>query len=578
MLSRFSTVFAVAALLGAALVVPLSTSAAGDTIDSPGLTRLSGNDRYETSVAIAKSVFPSPEAVFLAAGTNYPDALSAGPAAAKQNGPVLLTASDSLPVSTAQELQRVAPATVFVLGGQSSVSASVATRAGKYAAQVVRLAGADRYATGVQVSKHFWATADVVYLASGAGYPDALSGGALAAHRGVPVLLSGAKRLPAVVAEELGRLGPSRVVLLGGTSSLSTRISAQVAQAVPDVQISRLSGQDRYGTSAAVAKAGWGTSSRVMYANGHGFPDALAGVPAAAANGAPLLLTGQICQPAPIADAAASLGARVKVLLGGVTSLNDSGVTTRCGAEKSGHLRSSINSLKVANESNASYDRSKFNHWIDADRDCQDTRDEVLDHESLVNVNGCNITTGKWFSYYDHQTWTNASDVDIDHMVPLAEAWGSGARAWNADTRQRYANDLGDSRALVAVTDNVNQSKRDRDPAGWLPQYNKCRYIGEWTAIKLRWNLTVDSSEKAKLVSVARTCPDTTLSWQKAKIVAGPAPTTPAPGPGMAKEADLLPPPPPDLDCSQIPYKNFLVRSGDPHRFDSDGDGIGCES
>ena len=74
-------------------------------------------------------------------------------------------------------------------------------------------------------------------------------------------------------------------------------------------------------------------------------------------------------------------------------------------------------------------------------------------------------------------TWTSSSDVDIDHLVPLKEAWDSGAERWGAATRERYANDLGDPRTLVAVTDNVNQSKGDQDVADWLPEFNHCRYV-----------------------------------------------------------------------------------------------------
>ena len=94
---------------------------------------------------------------------------------------------------------------------------------------------------------------------------------------------------------------------------------------------------------------------------------------------------------------------------------------------------------------------------------------------------------GRWFSYYDRVSWTLAADVDIDHMVPLAEAWDSGARSWTTARRQAYANDLGDRRSLVAVTDNVNQAKGDQDPAAWLPQSPSCRYVREWVAVKIRW-------------------------------------------------------------------------------------------
>src|SRR5262245_40972770 len=114
-------------------------------------------------------------------------------------------------------------------------------------------------------------------------------------------------------------------------------------------------------------------------------------------------------------------------------------------------LREAVRRLPVAHETRVGYVRDRFRLWVDADGDCRDTRDEVLAAESRTRVTGCDVTRGRWVSYYDRAVWRNSSDVDIDHLVPLAEAWDSGAKRWNASTRQRYANDLGDRRNLVAV-------------------------------------------------------------------------------------------------------------------------------
>ena len=118
---------------------------------------------------------------------------------------------------------------------------------------------------------------------------------------------------------------------------------------------------------------------------------------------------------------------------------------------------------------------------------------------------GCTLPGGRWYSYYDNVYWTVPADLDIDHFVPLAEAWDSGARNWTTAQRRAFANDLGDARDLVAVTDNVNQAKGDQDPATWIPSYTagRCRYVREWLAAKLRWRLTVDTAEKNRLVSLA---------------------------------------------------------------------------
>jgi hypothetical protein len=190
-----------------------------------------------------------------------------------------------------------------------------------------------------------------------------------------------------------------------------------------------------------------------------------------------------------------------------VTSLAVLAVPAVAGAETL-RLRAAVRSLTRADESPDGYDRDLFKHWIDADGDCQDTREEVLIAESRVPLDGCTVTEGEWFSPYDHETWTASSDVDIDHLVPLKEAWDSGAAAWGDHRRLRYANDLRDPRSLVAVTDNVNQSKGDRDVAEWRPTFGVCAYVRHWTAVKLRWGLAVDSTEKTELVRLAGTCPN----------------------------------------------------------------------
>lgn len=169
-------------------------------------------------------------------------------------------------------------------------------------------------------------------------------------------------------------------------------------------------------------------------------------------------------------------------------------------------LRAAVRALPVARETPRGYDRDRFRHWVDADDDCQDTREEVLVAESRVPVGGCTIMTGEWYSWYDGATWTHASDVDIDHLVPLKEAWDSGAKGWDAGARERFANDLGDRRTLVAVTDNVNESKGDRDVAEWLPDLHVCRYVRHWVAVKLRFGLAVDRAERSTLVRLAGRC------------------------------------------------------------------------
>lgn len=168
-------------------------------------------------------------------------------------------------------------------------------------------------------------------------------------------------------------------------------------------------------------------------------------------------------------------------------------------------LASAISDLPSATEVRTGYTRDQFKLWVDADGDGCDTRKEVLISEADDPVtvgSGCALSGGRWFSYYDRVSWTDSSRIDIDHVVPLAEAWDSGARSWTAATRQAYANDLGDSRTLVGVTDSVNQAKGDQDPREWLPTYDVCRYVRDWVAVKHRWGLSVDSGEKTALQDI----------------------------------------------------------------------------
>jgi uncharacterized protein DUF1524 len=169
--------------------------------------------------------------------------------------------------------------------------------------------------------------------------------------------------------------------------------------------------------------------------------------------------------------------------------------------------RSLLGKVAVASEVNGSYDRAKFGDWVDADGDCQRTRAEVLITESKVtpvySSSRCTVIKGRWVSRWDGRTWTDPSDVDIDHHVPLAEAWGSGARTWSSSDRRRYANDLY-APTLNAITDNLNSSKGDRDPAQWLPPLtsSRCTYAIYWVQVKYRWRMTMDSAERSKLSSL----------------------------------------------------------------------------
>ena len=159
--------------------------------------------------------------------------------------------------------------------------------------------------------------------------------------------------------------------------------------------------------------------------------------------------------------------------------------------------------LFVAADHTEGYDRALFKLWVDADKNGCDTRAEVLIKEAVVKPKkgaNCKLTGGKWVSSYDGVTYTDSSKLDIDHLVPLAEAWRSGAWAWTDKQREEYANYLENERALNAVTASVNRSKGDKDIASWLPKKNVCDYLAGWVTVKANFQLMVDASE-AKIIN-----------------------------------------------------------------------------
>lgn len=168
-----------------------------------------------------------------------------------------------------------------------------------------------------------------------------------------------------------------------------------------------------------------------------------------------------------------------------------------------------LNALRVATDhSMTDYSRDLFPHWIAVSGACN-TREQVLkrDGTNVVVGSDCSPTSGRWYSPYNGVTETAASDVDIDHIVPLAEAWRSGADTWTTSRRQSFANDLTRPQ-LIAVTDNINQEKGDKDPAAWKPPLTSyhCTYAKMWIHTKSYWGLTLQSAEKSALQTMLNTC------------------------------------------------------------------------
>lgn len=293
--------------------------------DGAAISRLWGPDRYATAARISEAVFaPGVSVAYIATGANFPDSLAAGPAAAFRRAPILLTSPSGLPGTTRAELARLQPAKIIILGGTGVVSAGIETELRGYTSgSVTRLAGPDRYATAAAISKaHFGPGAPVAYIASGRGFPDALSAGAAAAALGGPVLLVEPAGIPPAVQAELARLRPARIVVAGGAAVVSDVVLNALRSYTPG-EVTRQWGSDRYATAAAISAAAFPQAATVHLATGLNFADAVAGVPAAAMAGGPLLLASKAALPQATHAELDRLDASEVTLLGGTAALSD---------------------------------------------------------------------------------------------------------------------------------------------------------------------------------------------------------------------------------------------------------------
>lgn len=171
----------------------------------------------------------------------------------------------------------------------------------------------------------------------------------------------------------------------------------------------------------------------------------------------------------------------------------------------------------VPEDTGAHYDRDDWPHWREQGEGC-DTRQLVLRQQGhAVRVGAdCTVLAGEWVSAYDGVTVTDPTELDVDHVVPLAEVARSGRivdghrvgpRTWSRDQRTAYANDVD---GLVAVTTSSNRSKGDDDPGRWLPDHDRCHYVSWWIEVKTRYRLSVDQPEHDALATVLTACGDVT--------------------------------------------------------------------
>lgn len=289
--------------------------------------RLSGDSRYDTSIALSVQAYPSgAPTVHVAVGASYADGLAAAPAAARAQGPLLLTEQNALPAAVEAEIRRLAPSTIVVVGGEGVISPAVFDRLATLAPSIRRDAGADRFDTARQIARaSFPEGAARVFLANGQDFPDALAVSAAAGALGGPVLLipDGAQAVDEATAQLLRDLKTTSVVAAGGTAAIPSSYLTSIRDSVGISSISRYGGANRYETAAAINAFAFPTAARAFVASGLDFPDALSAAAVAGAVKAPLVLSAQTCIPS------VSVRSMVEAKVSSVSFVGGTGVLSR---------------------------------------------------------------------------------------------------------------------------------------------------------------------------------------------------------------------------------------------------------
>lgn len=288
-------------------------------------TRLDGADRFETSV-LASQRLPAGNAVFLASGTAFPDALAAAPVAAAEGAHLLLVRPDGIPQIVADELRRLAPREVVIVGSEATLSADVASQAAASGARVTRIGGDDRVDTSMRLLDRMRAMGSAVtdvWVASGYGFPDALAAGAVAAREGHALVLTlGADAgFQQQIAARLG--GVQRFHIPGSTSSVGADVQSLLERTGRTVD--RFPGADRYETAVQINQAftGSGSGGQLVLTSGADFPDGLVGAVYAGIRGEALYLTDPSCATSgSVAAEQRRIASTGVTVLGGVTTVS----------------------------------------------------------------------------------------------------------------------------------------------------------------------------------------------------------------------------------------------------------------
>ncbi len=271
--TRSVVLFLVIAMMLTSLISSPAMAQEGRQVD---VVRIAGNNRYETALKVSQVVYSRANTVILASGENFPDALAGGVLSAYERAPLLLTRKTGLDGAVANEILKLSPSKVIILGGESVVPENIASFFTRLGIQVERIAGINRRETAVKIAERVTSGyCEEVFLVNADNYPDALTIGPVAVDQQIPILLTKTNTLSTETAEALESLGVEKITIIGGKMAVSSNVEMMLRNG--GYQVERIEGATRDDTALMIAKKYFPYPEGVIIAQRDNFPDALVG-------------------------------------------------------------------------------------------------------------------------------------------------------------------------------------------------------------------------------------------------------------------------------------------------------------
>lgn len=284
---------------------------------SPEITRITGDNRYDTAVGVSQLSFGSARTVLIASGQSFPDALAGSALASSLDAPILLTAKDSLSADTVTEIARLEPRQIIILGSEGSVSAKVGDQLSSLA-KVRRIGGKDRYETAALISKEVLSIngKTEVGLTSGENFPDALAASSYLKVKGIPLLLTNPKSMSGPSQDFISSKPVEKISIFGGENTVASSLLGE------GVQASRIAGSNRYDTAVKIGEKAFAKPANVILVNGENFPDALSATGLMTKYHAPIILVAKDTIPQPVKDYLLKVNPEKIFIVGGSQSVS----------------------------------------------------------------------------------------------------------------------------------------------------------------------------------------------------------------------------------------------------------------